>query len=288
MLSAQHGIDWLHLTLLTAAQGLLLHEVGLTSFGLAAMLLTGAYAFGFLAMGTVGIASVLLGVLVVVLLSSMVALRVQGDVFAVITLAFCQILHRVAVGAVDLTGGSLGLGPLHRYDFMATDAGATAIAAACLVVVAAIYRGIGRSMIGVVLGGIRDNELYTRAVGHRTRELQLIAVLGSGLVAALAGALGAGYFGLVTPHMGLLDVSLRALAAAMLARPLWRQGRPMSTLAGYAAAAGVLVLTPPLLRTCLPGVGEAVLRQALFGLALYVLVHPRLAARWMEATHGRA
>lgn len=288
MFSAQNVVDWLHLWLLTTAQGLLLHELGLTSLGLAAMLLTGAYAFGLLAMGVVGVTGVFIGVLVIAALSSAAVLRVQGDIFAVITLAFCQIMHRIAVGAVDLTGGSLGLGPLRRYSIMATDGNAVVIAAVCVALIAVAYWWVGRSTLGVVLGGIRDDELYARAVGHRARVLQLLAVIAAGVAAALVGALAAGYFGLVTPQMGLLDVSLRALAAAMLARPFWQQGRPLLTLAGYAVAAGLLVIVPPFLRACLPAVGEAVLRQALFGMILYVLVHPRISARWREGSYGRA
>jgi hypothetical protein len=88
--------------------------------------------------------------------------------------------------------------------------------------------------------------------------------------------------------LGVLDVSLQALAAAMLARPAWRQGRPGMALVGYAITSAVLTLMPVLLRQLLPGsVQEALLRQALFGSVLYALAHPRVQA-WLAPPGGRS
>jgi ABC-type branched-subunit amino acid transport system permease subunit len=278
MFSPQNVLDWLQLAALTLAQGFLLHEVGLASLGLGGVLLLGAYAFGFSLLGGSTVAVIASATLIAVVMA-MTVLRVQGDVFAVVTLAFATILHRTAVGATRITGGALGLGPLERPAWMATDRGAILMCAALLAIAAIAYAGTVRSRAGVVLGGTRDNDLATRSSGHATPLVRLGAVIGATAAVGLVGATAAGYYGLVTPQMGVLDVTLRALAAAMLARPLWRQGRPGKTIAGYVLTSGVLVFAPPLLRSALPGVEEAVFRQVLFGVVLYALVQPAVLRR---------
>lgn len=281
MVLTQIIIDWIHLFVLTAAIGLLLHEAGLISLGHAGMLLGGAYAFGLGAMGSASFAAGGAAVLLLASLLALVVLRVGSDIFAVVTLAFGMILYRVSVAATNWTGGSLGLGPLPRPEWLDSDTGSMGTAALSGAVVVLVYWCVVRSNFGLELGASRDNELAARMQGISTGFVRYVAVVITGVMAACVGALQASSYGLVTPRMGVLEVSLQAVAAAMLAGVVWKQGRPLPTLAGYATASAALVVTPPLLRQILPGtVEEAVLRQALFGIVLYALVHPRVRG-WM-------
>jgi ABC-type branched-subunit amino acid transport system permease subunit len=288
MVITQVVLDWLHLFVFTVAVGMLLHEVGLISLGLTGTLLGGAYA---VALASLGHLPPSLGVLAVSLLATAqaaAALRVRQEVFAVVTLAGAIILHRTVVAAVPWTGGSLGLGPLPRPDWLAADEGALAVGAGTAGLVAVAYLAAGHSTVFLRLGAIRDHELSAEMRRIAVGWWRAGAVLVAGVVGALVGSLQAMYFGLVTPQLGVLDVSLQALAAAMLARPAWRQGRPGMALVGYAITSAVLTLMPVLLRQLLPGsVQEALLRQALFGSVLYALAHPRVQA-WLAPPGGRS
>ncbi len=277
-MSEQNLLDWGHLALMTISQGFLLHEVGLLSLGTAGMALAGGYAFAFLALG-VHPAVCAVVILTFAVLASAPALRVRGEIFAVVTLALASIGQRFSVGATTITGGSMGLGPLPRPDWLASTDGALVATIVVTLAFAAVYVVVCRSATGVVLGGTRDNELLVRSIGYSPLRIQFLVTFAVALATAAVGALTVSYYGLVTPRMGTLDLTLRALAAAMLARPLWRQGRPEVTILGYLVASGALALLPPALRSLMPDVGEAVLRQILFGSALYILVHPAVFRR---------
>ncbi len=277
MVITQILIDWSYLFAMSTALGLLLHEAGLICLGHGGLLLTGAYAFALAALQTISSPTAVVLVLAVAMIAALVVLRVGSDIFAVVTLAFGTIMARIANAAIDWTGGPLGLGPLPRQEWLKSDSGALVAGAILCLCVSLCYCLIGRSTFGLTLGACRDNEIATRVQGKPTAWVRYLAVVISGLLASGVGLLQACYFGLVTPRMGAIDVTLQAVAAAMLAAPAWRQGRPLRTLIGYGLASGLLVATPPFLRWVLPGsVEEAVLRQALFGLVMFALVQPRI------------
>jgi branched-chain amino acid transport system permease protein len=273
-------IDCLHLFLLTAALGMLLMEVGLISLGHAGMLLVGAYACGFAVQGSLSLGSALLMVFSASALFAIPVIRVRTDVFAVITLAFSQIAHRVCIAAVPWTGGALGLGPLQRPSWVSGDWGAIVLGTVGALFAAVCYWIAMDSTFGLVLGAGRDDNLATQACGFATNWRRYVVVASTGICAAMVGVLQTGYFGLATPQMGTLEISLQALAAAILVRPVWRQGKPIRALAGYAISSATVVFVPALLRQILPGgIEEAILRRLLFGFVLYLLVHPVITKR---------
>jgi len=276
MVWGQIAIDWAHLAILTMAVGILLHELGMLSLGHAGVLLTGAYCWAFWARGDLSLfGSVAIGGFVLIIMS-LTALRVQDDIFAVVTLALGEALRFFTLGAADLTGGSVGLGPIPRSDWVASMRGSQSLGFAAVLAVGWISVVTLRRWPGVVLGSIRDAELLTQGMGIRTRRIRFTVVTLSCTAAVLAGALQVAYYGLATPNMGALDISLQAVAAAMLAWPLWRQNRPIRSTFGFLLGSAIVVLLPPLLRQLVHGgVDVAVVRQALFGTLLYGLVHPR-------------
>jgi branched-chain amino acid transport system permease protein len=276
MIFGQIAIDWAHLAILTMAVGILLHELGMLSLGHAGALLTGAYCWAFWARGDFSIiGSLMIGGAVLVIMS-LTALRVQDDIFAVVTLALSESVRLFSLGATDLTGGSVGLGPIPRGDWVASMGGSQWLGVGTVLVLGCISVVTLRRWPGVVLGSIRDSERLTQGIGVRTRRVRFTVVALTGAAAALAGALQVAYFGLATPTMGALDISLQAVASAMLAWPLWRQNYPLRSLVGFLLGSAIIVILPPLIRyTIQGGFDVAVVRQALFGALLYVLVHPR-------------
>lgn len=277
--------DWLLLFVAAAALAFLLHECGLLSLGHGAQAMVGAYLAAFVATGELGVPAAvgvagfsggLLGLLV---------LRVRADIFAVLTLAAALLAHRLAANAAGLTSGALGIpfstpAPLKGW-WAPLAVGVVALG------IATAYLGVASSRLGLAAGSVRDNETLSRALGVRSRALLYASVLATSVAAALGGALAASYIGFVSPSAGSLDRALQPLAAAMLARPLWRQGRPWRVLFGCAGAALVLVLVPPVLRLVFTRADEALLQQVVFGLALYLLVAAPIAREWL-AQHWRA
>jgi branched-chain amino acid transport system permease protein len=269
--------DWLRLLTLAIAAGFLLYELGIMTLGYGGLILAGGYACGFILCGTIGWKSAAAIVAITIVLMAAGQLRVKADIFALVTLSLGQLVFHTAVGAINLTGGNMGLGPIPRSDWVASDEGSLVISGTLAAVAAAAYAVATATRLGVSLGAIRDQELAARAYGVAVVRIGFVALLAVGLVTVAAGAVQALAFGLVSPTMGSIDITLQVLAAVMLARPLWRQGRPQWVLLGYAGSAAVLVLAPPLLRRILPEqAGIDVIRQAILGVLLYALVHPRV------------
>jgi branched-chain amino acid transport system permease protein len=269
-------LDWAYVAIVALAVGVLIQELGILSLGHAGIVLSAAYLTAFVAFGQLSILQAILAAGLPVVLIGLVAMRLRDDVFAVVTLALSETLRLFVIGADSLTHGALGLGPIMRADWLAS-AGSAALLAwsvfslMCLVVVFLLRR-----WTGLELGAIRDGDLYGRAVGIHVQRTRFIAVSGSAAVAAVAGVLQVGYYGLAAPSAGGLDVSLQAIAAVIIGWPFWKQGRPFRNVVGLIVGSGVIVTLPPLLRQIGAASAEtAVLRQAVFGGLLFCLVHPR-------------
>jgi len=267
-------VDWSHLSLLSLAVGFMIFEVGIISLGHAGTLLLGAYCLALLSLGELGWFSVmclLLGIHIALALS---AVRVRDSVFALTSLAFSEAIRFAALGAWDITRGSIGLGPIPS-SWLSTDLGAATAGVVAVGIVGAVYVFLVRGWPGLILGAMRDDELVARGQGFKIAPTRFFVVALSGSVAALLGALQVTYYGSAYPSMGRLEVSLMALATVMIASPVWRQGRPVRTVLGLLGGAVTIACLPPLLRWMLPGsVDVALLRQVLFGSLLYLLVHP--------------
>lgn len=189
---------------------LLLGRTGLLSFGHAALWGAGAYAAGWLSANVVQspLAIVAIAVLFVVALSVVLgalSLRRGGIYFAILTLAFAQMIYYMASAPLAfITGGDNGLtgveiGPLlGSFDLgseLPSIAGTLlgtwryAFIAAALVVSAAIILRILNSPYGIVFRAIRENERRAEFVGFNVWRYKLAAFVLSGTFAGFAGAL---------------------------------------------------------------------------------------------------
>jgi branched-chain amino acid transport system permease protein len=177
---------------------------GQFSFGHAAFFGTGAYAAALLQvrLGTnpwvafaVGSAAGALVGWIIGYLSFRSGLR--GSYFALVTLAFAEVL-RILANAATFTGGAAGV--LIKLDvrpenFQFASRGAFFWIALFLVgVVLVLSRWIERSRFGAQLVAVRENEAAAKALGVDTLRVKLGAITLSGAVTAAAGGLYAQYF----------------------------------------------------------------------------------------------
>jgi branched-chain amino acid transport system permease protein len=194
---------------------------GLASFGHAAYFGLGAYGVAFLAKlaGLPMIASMLLGPLLGLLgavVFGFFAVQLSGVYFAMLTLAFAQIVWSVAFQWVSLTGGDNGIlgvwpekwaaSPSHFYWL------SIGVAALCV----AALRIIVFSPFGYALRATRDSIRRSEAIGIDGKRVQWTAFVIAGTVAGVAGALFAYLKGSVFPDSLGISLSVDALVMVLL------------------------------------------------------------------------
>ncbi|MGH9669616.1 MAG: branched-chain amino acid ABC transporter permease [Terriglobales bacterium] len=184
---------------------LLYGYTGLLSFGHAAYFGLGAYGAG-ITLAKLGWHSVWVAIAIGVtaagiggLLIGFFSLRRRGIYFAMLTLAFAQLLYFIAFHLANLTGGDDGLrgipqlslgffgwqlplgNPLSFHYFALFWVG---------LAVAALQRILG-SPFGAVIAAIRENSDRAQACGYDIARVKLVAFVFSALLTGLAGALDA-------------------------------------------------------------------------------------------------
>lgn len=185
--------------LMAMALGLLLGFTGLPSLGHAAFLGLGSYAAGLLAVHTTD--NALLGLVLAALVGAAAAavvgalsLRTHGIFFLMLTLAFAQIVHQIAIRS-DFTGGDNGLSVPTTQIPLLSATGMPRIVVIywyVLVVVVAGYLLLSylvRSPLGQALTGVRDNPKRMAAIGYSVVSIRMRAVVLSGALTAIGGAL---------------------------------------------------------------------------------------------------
>lgn len=183
--------------LFAVAVDLLLGYGGLLSFGHAAFWGGAAYTAGLAAkrFGASFPVAVLLGTLVAVLLAlpiGYLSIRRRGIYFAMVTLAFAQMIYYIINQWRGVTGGENGLQSIPRTLF-GLDLGSARTFYYVALPIAALgylvaYRVV-HSPFGHVLVAIRDNEARAQALGYPTRRYKLIGFTISAGLAGLAGSL---------------------------------------------------------------------------------------------------
>jgi branched-chain amino acid transport system permease protein len=203
---------------------LLLGRTGLLSFGHAALWGAGAYTAGWLIANVTEapLVALVAGTVVAVVLSwvlGWLSLRRGGIYFAILTLAFAQMIYFIALGpAAEFTGGDNGLTgvvPGALFGFLEPVFGAFGvvftppelgselpsvagtllgtwmyafIAAILVLSVAAILR-ILNSPYGTIFRAVRENRQRAEFVGLNTWRYRLMAFILSGTFAGIGGAL---------------------------------------------------------------------------------------------------
>ena len=176
---------------------LLLGYTGLLSFGHAAFWGSSAYVTGLIAIQTgvpfpVAILGGVLFAMAIAVPIGYLSVRRTGIYFAMVTLAFAQMIYFVANQLGDLTGGENGLQGVPKTFFgiesVETDSFFFYYAAIGLILLGvwAAWR-IVHSPLGRVLVAIRDNPARARALGYDVDRYKVIAFVLSAGLAGLAG-----------------------------------------------------------------------------------------------------
>ena len=200
-LGTQIAID----ALFVVSLNLLLGTTGLVSFGHAAYFGIGAYACGIL-MKTYGVPFVIafpaagLVAAFFALIFGFFCVRLSALYFAMLTLAFAQIVWAICFKWNAVTGGDEGLPniPYPKLDWISSLPGLGDLSIAdefyllTILMVAlsfAILRQVIRSPFGRMLTTIRDNPERAAFIGLNVRAYELAAFVVAGGFAGLAGAL---------------------------------------------------------------------------------------------------
>jgi branched-chain amino acid transport system permease protein len=199
--------------LFACAFNLLLGYAGLMSFGHAMFFGISAYFFGHTVKAwglppELGILAGVAGAAVLGLLTGALAIRRQGIYFAMITLAFAQMVYFICV-QVPFTHGEDGLQGIVRQPLLFGLIPTRDDRVLYYVVLAIFLFGYGviyrviHSPFGQVLKAIRDNEQRALSLGYEADRYKLLAFVLSAALSGLAGATKA----MVLQFATLTDVS---------------------------------------------------------------------------------
>lgn len=223
---------------------LLLGFGGLLSFGHAAFWGTSAYATGYIAinLGVPFPVAIVMGAVLAMVLAvpiGLLSVRSSGIYFAMVTLAFAQMIYFISNQWSDVTGGENGLQGVPKnllgIEAIQTEAFYFYYAAIGIIVVGALIAWrIVHSPFGRVLVGIRDNPSRVRALGFNVERYKLIAFVLSAGLAGLAG----GVFAISHGFVSLQEVDWTTSGKVVLMTVLGGMG----TLWGAAIGAAVIVL----------------------------------------------
>lgn len=157
------------------------------------------------------------------------ALRLRGDYLAIITLGFGEIIRVCIINLPDLTGGTPGLMGIPKHsNFLVVF---LAVVFTCLVIHMIMKSRHGRAILS-----IRENEIAAESCGINITYYKVLAFAISAFFAGVAGALYAGYQGLLTPKSFDFMASINILVMVVLGG--------MGSMVGSVIAAAVLTSLP--------------------------------------------
>ena len=173
------------------------------------------------------------------------ALRIRGTYFALVTLAFMELMYQlVQVIRPDITGGTRGMSGIQTLT-----SGAVSnfyLSLGLMAVVAFGLWALTRTQLGTALSAIGMNEDAVDGSGLNTTKLKLFAFMVSAFAAGLGGAFYVHYLGSIAPR-ALFDINFlfTIIVSALIGGA--------STIIGPMAGAFFLTFLLEYLRPFLPG-----------------------------------
>jgi branched-chain amino acid transport system permease protein len=207
--------------LFATAFNLLMGFGGMVSFGHAAYFGLGAYACAILVKraGWPMLAALPTAPIVAAagaLLFGVFIVRLSHTYFAMLSLAFAQIVFTVIFKWKALTGGDDGILDVWPPPSLKTPAAYYYFTLAVVGLSLLALRAIVDSPFGYALRSVRENPRRARFIGINVRRHQLIAFVVSGAFSGLAGGLFAFYNGSVFPDFAYFTKSFEPLVVALL------------------------------------------------------------------------
>ncbi len=209
------------LSLYAVAFNVMFGYCGFLSFGHAIFFSGSAYALG-VALTKMELPlsiAFLLGVLVALLFSTVVgflSLRHKEIHFAMITLALSMLFWGIVMKWRSVTGGEDGITGISRCVSMKTYYYVCIITV--LLCIFTIYK-ILFSDFGLLLEGVRENEIRVEFSGHSVMKIRMLAMIMSGLFTGVAGILWAFLDGAVTPSIAHWTFSAVPVIASLIGGP---------------------------------------------------------------------
>jgi branched-chain amino acid transport system permease protein len=194
---------------------------GLASFGHAAYFGLGAYGVAFLAKmaGLPMIVCLLIGPLLgclAAIVFGFFAVRLSGVYFAMLTLAFAQIVWSIAFQWIDVTGGDNGILSVWPASWAASASHFYWLSLGIAIAMVTALRMLIFSPFGFALRATRDSPLRAEAIGINGKRIQWAAFIVAGTVAGVGGALFAYLKGSVFPEVVGISLSVDALVMVLL------------------------------------------------------------------------
>lgn len=246
---------------------------GTLSLGHAAFFGVGAYtsAITFIKLGInpwVGIALAMVMAAVASLVLAVPLLRLRGPFFTLSSLAFVEVLRLLAIWAVPLTNGSVGLTtpPDQGFAYISFERREPYyyIALVFVILVVALSVWLYNSKLGFHLRAMKTDEEAVRALGVRTNGLKVGTMMLSAAITGGFGAFSALYFFVIEPETQF-SMTLYSVQPAL-------NGiiGGMGTIVG--PIIGAVIMTPlgEWLRTAFSGVQG--LNFMIYGIVLIVMV----------------
>lgn len=276
----------LSFALLVVSVDLLTGYTGLPTLGQVAYFGAGAYTAGLVGvhLSSNAFVQLLLGTLVaaaLALITGAVAVRTNGFVFLMVTLAIAELAHKQAESAAALTGGSNGLSGIPAITLVP---GGEPLRLAGLVyfwVLFVFLLGLAlaivlvRSPLGRSMRGVRDAESRLHALGQRSYPVKLMAFTFAGGIAGMAGTAWTAQARFYSPG----DMAFSLSAIALLSVVLGGAG----TLWGPILAAAVVIFVRDYVGAMVNGHGATIL-GVLFVVAVFAL--PRGIAGLVRRRRG--
>jgi branched-chain amino acid transport system permease protein len=206
---------------------LLVGYTGLDSFGHAAVYGLGAYTTALLLLNT-GVplpVALLAGAVATAAVAFPIAwlcTRTTGVAFAMLTLAFAQLLYAIAYKWQSVTGGSDGLAGVPRtpgpfeMTWFTSRLGYYYMVAGCVVASYLLCRAFVRSPVGTALLAIRENERKAAALGYNPRAYKIVVFVVAAFFGGLAGSLYAPFAGFTSPDLFFWILSGQVLVMVII------------------------------------------------------------------------
>lgn len=203
---------------LASSVNMLAGDAGLVSLGHAGIAGAAGYGLAWASrQGWEPIGQLLLALALTLLASALyglISMRTNGIFFLMITLAVGMICYGLAYRWSSVTGGDNGLVGIRRPEPIAESWQFYFLCVAVFVLVTIALRVFSASPVGLVLRGIRDSESRMISLGYRVTAYKFWAVLGSGVVAGIAGVLTVWQMEFIAPSIS--DFQASALPLIMI------------------------------------------------------------------------
>ncbi|MCJ8144581.1 ABC transporter permease [Ancylobacter sp. A5.8] len=213
--------DVLIAVLFAASLHFIMGPGGMASFGHAAYFGLGAYgaAYAFLTLGVSTPAALVLGPAIAGLgavVFGWFSVRLEGVYFAMLTLAFAQIVWSIVFQWEEVTGGSNGLFGVWPEGVLESPTGFYLASFALVLAGVLVLRRLAFSPFGHALRAARDSALRAQASGIDIARVRWLAFIIAGTLCGLAGTLFAFAKGSISPEAISVGRSIDALVMVLL------------------------------------------------------------------------